>query len=267
MSAPLSLGPARPVPLSAVNPVAQLSAIVVVTVVLLVSGDLVTPSVLLAAELALLPAAGLTRPGDVLRRTWPLLLSALGVAWVNVAFGSLDGADAWLSGLTWALRVVALALPGILLVASTDPVRLADALTLHWRLSTRFAYGSLAALRLVPLLAAEWETIRLARRARGVDGGANPVAHARLLASTAFALLVGAIRRGTRLATAMDARGFDSGVVRTNARGFDSGVVRTNARGSRLRALDGWSVAAAVALSAVAVTASVLSGAWSPILS
>ena len=31
MSAPLSLGPARPVPLSAVNPVAQLSAIVVVT--------------------------------------------------------------------------------------------------------------------------------------------------------------------------------------------------------------------------------------------
>ncbi|WP_222195626.1 energy-coupling factor transporter transmembrane component T family protein [Modestobacter italicus] len=255
MSAPLSLGPARPVPLSAVNPVAQLTAIVVVTVVLLVSGDLVTSAVLLTAELALLPAAGLTRPGDVLRRTWPLLLSALGVAWVNVAFGSLDGAEAWLSGATWALRVVALALPGILLVASTDPVRLADALTLHWRLSTRFAYGALAALRLVPLLAAEWETIRLARRARGVDGGRNPAAHVRLLASTAFGLLVGAIRRGSRLATAMDARG------------FDSGVARTNARGSRLRPLDGWAVAAAVAVCAVAVTASVLTGAWSPALS
>ena len=255
MSAPLSLGPARPVPLSAVNPVAQLTAIAIVTGVLLVSGDLVTPAVLLAVDLALLPAAGLARPADLFRRTWPLLLSAAGVAWVNVAFGSLEGAAAWQSGATWALRVIALALPGILLVAATDPVRLADALTVHWRVSTRFAYGSLAALRLVPLLAAEWESIRLARRARGVEAGGNPVASARLLSGTAFALLVGAIRRATRLATAMDARG------------FDSGVVRTNARGSVLRPLDGWFVAGAAAACAVAVTASVLTGAWSPVFS
>jgi energy-coupling factor transport system permease protein len=243
------------VPLSAVNPVAQLSAIIVVTVVLLISGDLVTPLVLLAAELALLPCVGLRRPGDLLRRTWPLLFSAGGVAWVNVAFGSLEGAAAWQGGVTWGVRVIALALPGVLLVASTDPVRLADALTLHWRVSTRFAYGALAALRLVPLLAAEWESIRLARRARGVDGGADPVARLRLLAGTAFGLLVGALRRATRLATAMDARG------------FDSGVVRTNARGSVLRPLDGCFVAGAVALCVVAVTAGVLTGSWHPVFS
>ena len=189
MSLPLALGPARPVPLSAINPVAQLSAIAVVTVVLLVSADLVTPAVVLAAEVALLPAAGLTAPGEVFRRTWPILLSAAGVAWVNVAFGALDGAEAWLAGATWGLRVVALALPGVLLVASTDPVRLADALTTHWRVPERFAYGALAALRLVPLLATEWETIRLARRARGVDAGFSPVAQARLFGGTAFALL------------------------------------------------------------------------------
>jgi energy-coupling factor transport system permease protein len=255
MSAPLSLGPARPVPLSAVNPVAQLGAIGVVTALLLICGDLVTPLVLLAAEVALLPAAGLARPGDLLRRTWPLLLSAAGVAWVNVAFGSLEGAAAWLSGATWAVRVIALALPGVLLVASTDPVRLADALTVHWRVSTRFAYGSLAALRLVPLLAAEWESIRLARRARGVDAGADPRAHVRLLAGTAFALLVGAIRRATRLASAMDARG------------FDSGVARTNARGSVLHPRDAWTVAGAVGVCALAVTLSVLTGAWHPVFS
>jgi len=253
MSLPLTLGPARPVPLSAINPVAQLSAIAVLTAVLLVSGDLVTPAVVLAAELALFPAAGLTTPGEVLRRTWPLLLSAAGVAWVNVAFGTLDGAAAWVSGATWGLRVLALALPGILLVASTDPVRLADALTIHWRVPGRFAYGALAALRLVPLLATEWETIRLARRARGVDA-VNPVAQARLVGSTAFALLVGAIRRGTRLATAMDARG------------FDSGVPRTNARGSRLHARDAWFVAGAVAVCAAAVALSVVTGAWEPAL-
>jgi energy-coupling factor transport system permease protein len=253
MSLPLTLGPARPVPLSAINPVAQLSAIAVLTAVLLVSGDLVTPAVVLAAELTLFPAAGLTTPGEVLRRTWPLLLSAAGVAWVNVAFGTLDGAAAWVSGATWGLRVLALALPGILLVASTDPVRLADALTIHWRVPGRFAYGALAALRLVPLLATEWETIRLARRARGVDA-VNPVAQARLAGSTAFALLVGAIRRGTRLATAMDARG------------FDSGVPRTNARGSRLHARDAWFVAGAVAVCAAAVALSVVTGAWDPAL-
>ncbi len=254
MSLPLALGPARPVPLSAINPVAQLSAIALLTVVLLVSGDLVTPAVVLVAELALLPAAGLTAPADVLRRTWPLLLSAAGVAWVNVAFGALDGAAAWLSGATWGVRVIALALPGILLVASTDPVRLADALTVHWRVPGRFAYGALAALRLVPLLAAEWETIRLARRARGVDAGANPIAQARLVGSTAFALLVGAIRRGTRLATAMDARG------------FDSGILRTNARGSVLRPLDAWFVASTAVVCAGAVALSVLTGAWDPLL-
>jgi energy-coupling factor transport system permease protein len=254
VSAPLALGPVRLVPLSAVNPVAQLGAIAVLTVVLLVSGDAVTPAVVLAAELALLPAAGLTSPREVLRRTWPLLLSAAGVAWVNVAFGALDGAAAWLSGATWGLRVVALALPGVLLVAATDPVRLADALTVHWRVPARFAYGALAALRLVPLLAAEWETIRLARRARGVDAGVNPVAAVRLLTGTAFALLVAAIRRGTRLATAMDARG------------FDSGVPRSNARGSVLRARDGWFVAGAVAVCAAAVATSVATGAWDPLL-
>ena len=252
MSLPLTLGPARPVPLSAVNPVAQLGAIAVVTVVLLVSGDLVTPAVVLTAELLLLPAAGLAAPGAFLRRTWPLLLSAAGVAWVNVAFGALDGADAWLSGATWGLRVIALAMPGILLVAATDPVRLADALTIHWRVPPRFAYGALAALRLVPLLAAEWETIRLARRARGI-GGRSPVAQLRLLASTGFALLVGAIRRGTRLATAMDARG------------FDSGIPRTNARGSQLHPRDAWFVAATVLVCVVAVTTSVLAGAWDPL--
>jgi energy-coupling factor transport system permease protein len=251
MTLPLALGPARPVPLSAINPVAQLAAIAVLLPVLLISGDPLTPSVVLAAELCLLPAAGLAAPRALLARTWPLLLGAAGVAWVNVAFG--DDGSGWLSALGLAVRVLALALPGVLLVASTDPVRLADALTLHWRVSTRFAYGALAALRLVPLLAGEWQTIRLARRARGVDGGRNPVAHLRLFAGTAFALLVGAVRRGSRLATAMDARG------------FDSGTPRSNARGSRLRARDAVFVAGAVAVCAGAVLLSVSAGTWEPV--
>ena len=243
------LGAAPDVPLSRINPVAQLSAIAVVTVVLLIGGDPVTPAVVVAAELALLPTAGLGSPRTLLRRGWPLLAGAASVGVIDVA---LAGSASTTTGVALALRVLGLALPGLLLVASTDPVRLADALTVHWRVSTRFAYGALAALRLAPLLTAEFESIRLARRTRGIQAR-NPVAAVRLLAGAAFALLVAAVRRGSRLATAMDARG------------FDSGVVRSNARGSLLHRRDAAFVAAAVGVCALAVGLSVATGAWSPV--
>jgi energy-coupling factor transport system permease protein len=250
MTASLALGPTPDVALTRINPVAQLTALTVVTVVLLTSLDVVTPAVVVAAELALLPAAGLHHPAALWRRTWPLLAGALSVGVVNVALSAHATA---VTGVGLGLRVVGLALPGVLLVASTDPLRLADALTIHWRVSTRFAYGALAALRLAPLLVAEFESIRLARRTRGVAAGRNPVAAAQLAAGIGFALLVAAVRRGSRLATAMDARG------------FDSGIPRSNARGSALHARDGWFVAGTVAVCALAVALSIGSGAWSPI--
>ena len=246
----LALGPVPGVPLARINPVAQLGAMVLVTVVLLASLDVVTPAVVVAGELCLLPAAGLTGPRTLWLRTWPLLLGATSVGLVNVLLA--EDASA-IVGVGLALRVVGLALPGVLLVAATDPVRLADALTLHWGVPTRFAYGALAALRLVPLLVAEFEAARLARRTRGVESGGRPVAAVRLLAGVAFSLLVGAVRRGSRLATAMDARG------------FDSGVPRSNARGSRLHGRDAAFVLGAAALCALAVTLSVLAGTFDPV--
>jgi energy-coupling factor transport system permease protein len=246
----LALGPVPGVRLARVNPVTLLASIAVVTVVLLTTLDVVTPAVVLAAELCLLPAAGLRGPRMLWSRTWPLLLGAASVGLVNVVL-SADGSPT--GGIALALRVVALALPGALLVAATDPVRLADALTIHWRVPTRFAYGALAALRLVPLLVTEFEAARLARRTRGVESGGNPVVAARLLAGTAFTLLVGAVRRGSRLASAMDARG------------FDSGVPRSNARGSELHVRDAVFGAGTVAVCAVAVALSVLAGTWDPV--
>ncbi len=246
----LALGPVPDVRLARINPVAQLTSMAVATVVLLTTLDLVTPAVVLAAELCLLPAAGLTRPRVLWRRTWPLLLGATSVGLVNVLL-SADASP--VAGAALALRVVALALPGVLLVAATDPVHLADALTIHWRVPTRFAYGALAALRLAPLLITEFEAARLARRTRGVESGGNPVVAARLLAGTAFTLLVGAVRRGSRLATAMDARG------------FDSGIRRSNARGSRLHPRDAVFVAGTVAVCAAAVALSVTAGVWDPV--
>ena len=195
------------------NPVAKLAAALVPTLALLSTLDPLTPALFLAVELALVPLFGMSLP-RLARRGWPLLVTAAGVASAQLLFttGGLAAA------LGIALRIPAVALPGIVVFATTDPTDLADALVQNVRLPARFAIGALAAFRLVPLLRAEYRMLALARRARGVDAGRNPYAHLRLAGSLTFALLVGAIRRGTRLATAMDARGFDAGVPRTFAR-------------------------------------------------
>ena len=200
-------------PLARRNPVAKLLAALVLTLVLLATLDPLTPALFLAVEVAALPLFGVS-PATLVKRGWPLLVTAAGVAVAQQLFGT--GGPGASAGL--ALRVLAVAVPGILVFASTDPTDLADALVQNARLPARFAIGTLAAFRLVPLLGEEWRLLTLARRARGVDAGRNPVAHAKLFASLTFGLLVGAIRRGTRLATAMDARGFDSGAPRTFAR-------------------------------------------------
>jgi energy-coupling factor transport system permease protein len=159
-----------------------------------------------------LVALGL-HPLTVLRYGWPFAIGLAGVALANfVASGSL----ALVPGI--AARLLAVGLPGLLLVLATEPVDLADALVQELHAPARFAYGALAAFRLLPLLGEEWVSMRLARRARGIDAGWNPVAAVRIQAGLLFAVLVATIRRASRLALAMDARGFGSRPDRTYAR-------------------------------------------------
>ena len=248
------------------NPVAKLAASGVLTLALLATLDPVAPALALALELAVVPLFGVAY-GTLLRRAFPILLSAVGVVVALGVFAAQRTGEALFAigplvittgllnnALGLALRVVAVALPGVLVFASTDPTDLADALVQHLKAPARFAIGALAAFRLAPLLGAEWELLRMARRARGVDPGRNPVAHLRLFWSTAFALLVGAIRRGTRLAAAMDARG------------FDSGVPRTIARPQRFGAADWALVTAAAGAAALALGTSLALGTFRPLL-
>ena len=232
------------------SPLAQVGAALMLSVAPLVTLRPVTPTIVLLVTLVAVPFTGLTYRALV-RRAWILLLSVAGVVVVQVLFGTTrtghvlfwhvttDGAV--VAG-ALALRVLAIALPGFVVFAAMDPTDLADALIQRLHAPPRFALGALAALRLLPLLTAEWQTLRLARRARGVDAGRNPVAHVRLFASTAFGLLVGAIRRGTRLAVAMEARGLTNGP-------------RTAARASPFDWRDTTLIAAAALLAVAAVVA------------
>jgi energy-coupling factor transport system permease protein len=149
--------------------------------------------------------------------------------------------------------VVAVALPGVVVLLTVDPTDLADSLVQNARVPARFAYAALAALRLLPLMGAEWQTIKAARRARGIDAGRNPLRHVELFAGTVFTLLVGAVRRGTRLALAMDVRGFDATGPRTLAR---PQVVRQS---------DVALVVGAFVLLATAATVSIALGTFQPV--
>jgi energy-coupling factor transport system permease protein len=247
-------------PIARANPVAKLAAVVLVTTVALVAADWLTPLLLLAALLIVLPFTGI-RIGPLTRRLRWLWFAAAAVVVVNAVFAAeqtgrtlLDlgpihvSTGALLGGTAIGLRVCVAATAGVLVFATTDPTDLADALTQQLKAPPRFTIGSLAALRLLPLLAAEWRQITTARRARGLEGGWNPLRRTRLFASTMFALLVGAIRRAGRLAAAMDARG------------FDTEIPRTHAREQRMRPADWTLIALAAVAAAAAIVASASAG-------
>lgn len=248
---------ARRSPLARVNALAKLAAAMVIAVTLLLSIDPVSAGVALALILVLLPFARLgVRP--LWLRLWPIVLSALlaGVATVlygrpsgtiYVEWGVLRISDGSISlALAIVLRVLAIAIPSVVLFSTTDPTDLADALAQLARLPARFVLGALAGLRLVGLLVDDWRELGLARRARGVSD------HGRMrrFAGQAFALFVLAIRRGSKLATAMEARG------------FGAPVRRTWARVSRLHARDAALVVIAVGIAGASIAAAVAAGTW-----
>jgi energy-coupling factor transport system permease protein len=216
------------------------------------SRDPVTPAILLAGEVIGLALSGM-RLRDLARLVAPLLLVAVVIGLTN---GILVGTpDASLEeragvGLALGLRILAIALAGVLALATTDPADLAAGLIGHLRFPPRLAVGALASLRLAPLLGVEWQTLGLARRARGVDAGRNPLVGGRLWLTGVLSLLVSTIRRASRLALAMDARG------------FDSGTPRTLARPPRMRRADWLLLLAASALATGAVAVSVALGTW-----
>lgn len=202
-------------------PVAKLAAALILPIMLLFSLNPVVPAVALAIELVCVPLCGLSYL-KLLHRAAPLLLAAFAMLFTYTLFaGSPSGTMLWSAGPlamtsgslatggALALRLLAMPLPGVIVFATTDPTDLTDSLIQHARVSPRFAIGALTAFRMAGLLRSDWTTITMARRARGVR---------RAFFSTAFALLVGAIRRGVRLSVAMDARGFDSRRPRSIAR-------------------------------------------------
>lgn len=243
--------------LGRLNPVARLAAVVPVAAVLVLTLDVVSAGVALIVELALVPLAGLS-----FRRFWRITavvwiaapLGAItillygrpsGATWFQAGFVQISEGSAVLA-LATLLRVLAMALPSIVLFAGVDPTDLADGLAQLLRLPSRFVLGALAGVRTVSLFADDWRAIRLARRARGLGDRRGPAG----FVGRAFALLVLALRRGGALSTAMEARG------------FPAPGRRTWARASRFGAREWGLVALGAVVAAVALASALVAGTW-----
>lgn len=203
-------------PLGRASPLATLAVAVAWLLALATTREASPPIVVATAAIVAALALGRVPLRDLARGLAPLWVAALSVGFFNALLAPANGdqalaavvtagplrltAPALEAGLALALRVTAIVAVGVAWGRVTDPTRLADALVQQARLPRRFAYGALAALQAIPWLAEDLVALREARRMRGLRASWHP----RLLVG----LLVLAVRRGDRLALAMDARGF-----------------------------------------------------------
>ncbi|MFC4137816.1 MULTISPECIES: energy-coupling factor transporter transmembrane protein EcfT [unclassified Microbacterium] len=225
MNAVVAPAPTRGAWLDGVNPVTRILLALLLSIPLFASIDVVSGLVAIALQLLCLPLTGLSLR-TVLGRM-ALLAAISPIAGLSMLlYAEPAGQVYWSFGVATiseesvrlaiavSLRVIALGLPTILLFGHADPTEVADALAQVAHLPSRFVLGVLAGTRMLGLFLDDWRTMGLARRARGVgDHGAL-----RRFFSMAFVLLVFAVRRGSKLAMAMEARGFGSDIPRTWAR-------------------------------------------------
>ena len=248
---------AAPTRAAQINPVAKLAAALVIAVGLVLSVDWVSALTALVLEVILVLA--LRAPLRSLLTRGAVLVLVAGLTAVTILlYGEPSGVVHWHfllitvsdGSITLAiatfLRVLAIAVPSVFLFIDTEPTELADGLGQVLRLPARFVLGALAGVRLIGLLGQDWRYLGYARRARGVADQAR----IRRAAGQAFALLVSAVRRGSMLATAMEARGFGAYPTRTWA--------RPSPFGWRETAL----ICTAFVIVAVAISVSVGSGHW-----
>ena len=118
---------------------------------------------------------------------------------------ALSQPDFW-PGLVLFTRALACGMVSALFGMTNDPGRLIRALMIDLRLPPAIGFALLQAMHLVPDLAREFQTLRMARAMRR-GGALARIPRLRETLALAIPLLAFAIRRATRAATAIEARG------------------------------------------------------------
>ena len=140
------------------NPTARIAAMALIATPLLISVDIVSAGVALICELLVAPFLGMGW-GRIIRRGWPVFMLAPltgvsmllygrpeGKEYVSFAFAHITDNSVSLA-LAIMVRVLAIALPAVILSADTDPTDLGDGLAhsghgaIRHRLRGRSALG------------------------------------------------------------------------------------------------------------------------------
>ena len=211
--------------LANINPVTRILGLALLTTPLMFTIDWVSATFVLVFTVVMVPLCGLSY-GRFFKRALPILIVAP-LAGIPMALYGQAGGETYFEwglvhvtelsvSLAWAviLRVLAIALPVVLLSADVDPTDLGDGLSQVLHLPERFVIGAVAALRMLTLLRDDLDAMRRSRRARGIaDQG-----KIKYWFSLSFGLLVMSLRRAGKLATAMEARAFGGPTTRSWAR-------------------------------------------------
>ncbi|NNU84145.1 energy-coupling factor transporter transmembrane protein EcfT [Geobacillus sp. BMUD] len=120
-------------------------------------------------------------------------------------------AESFWRGVHIGVRALALGLLGLIFSLTTRPVHLFYSLMQQLKLKPKYAYSFLAAVRLLPMMLEEFQTVRYALTVRGVPnkGGLGKIKR------YAVPLLSQSIRRAQRIAVAMEAKRFSGDGRRT----------------------------------------------------
>ncbi|APT93272.1 ABC transporter [Corynebacterium phocae] len=247
--------------LRGVNPVTRIALMVIITTPLLLTIDWVSAAVSVALSLVLAPLCGVSIP-RLLKMALPLFFIAP-LSGISMLLYGREGGEVYFTfwlvtvsensvqlAIAVMLRVFAVTLPVFILARNIDPTELGDALSQVLHLPSRFVIGAVAGVRMLTLFKDDWDSLARARRARGIAD----VGRFKHMLTMSFGLLVIALRRGGKLATAMEARGF--------GRTPPGGGKRTWARESKLHAVDFWALAGGMAVAAIPVAVAVATGAW-----
>ena len=218
---PASLSPL----LSRLNPAIRFLCAFLLSIPLFLSLDPLSAGVALALEFLFMEGCGISLK-RALKHVWPIFAMAPWTFLAVVIYGKkgsvtyfewgmihVTNKSVYLAFATF-LRVLAIAVPAVLLVLGIDSTDLADAASQILHLPERFVYGGLAGIRLFTVLSDDWLQIGQARRSRGLGDKKKAVR----FFTQSFSLLILSIRRSTSLSTAMEARGFGGNEKRSWAR-------------------------------------------------
>lgn len=123
--------------------------------------------------------------------------------------------ESFFRGLHLGFRALSFALLGIIFSLTTRPVYLFYSLMQQLKLKPKYAYSFLAAVRLIPIMMEEFQTIHHALKVRGAERSKGIGGMFEKLKRYAIPLLSQSIRRAQRIAVAMEAKRFSNHTKRT----------------------------------------------------